>query len=85
MNTIKEYLEELERLEKITNEAEEQWTSDPTNRRYEEIFDKAYEEQFYVFLALSQYIECITHGRIHQRDARVMIRQKRNELFSIAP
>lgn len=82
-NELKKRLEELERLERIADRAEDEMMADPTNEEKENIFDEAYKAEFAAFMAAANLIVEMTGGRIDEKTARTMVRTKRGEIVKI--
>ena len=83
MNELKAELEKLARLEEIANHAEADYEREPENREFEELFDKAYQNENDAFMAVSELIVKITSGQIDMKTAREMVRTKRSEILNI--
>lgn len=83
MNELKKRLEELARLEKIANKADDAMMADPTNQEKEKAFDEAYKAEFDAFTAVAELIVKMTNGQINEKTARAMVRTKRNEILAI--
>ena len=83
MKILLEKLQKLERMEEIANHAEADYDREPENAEYEETFDRAYKNEFDVFVSLAKYIEYMTGGEIDFMTAKKMIQTKRAELISI--
>jgi len=82
-NELKKRLEELERLERIADRAEDEMMADPTNEEKENIFDEAYKAEFAAFMAVANLIVEMTGGRSDEKTARTMVRTKRGEIVKI--
>lgn len=76
-------LQQLERLEEITNHAESDYEREPENAEYEETFDRAYKNEFEAYISLAKYIVFITNNNIDFNTAKKMIQKKRKELISL--
>lgn len=83
MNILFEKLQQLERLEEIASHAEADYEREPENTEYEETFDRAYRNEFEVYISLAKYIVFITNNEIDFNTAKKMIQTKRKELFSL--
>lgn len=83
MKILLEKLQKLERMEEIANHAEADYEREPENAEYEEIFDRAYKNEFDAYISLAKYIEYITSGEIDFMTAKKIIQTKRSELLSI--
>ena len=80
-NEIYKNLLRLETLEEIANHAEADYEREPENREYEETFDRAYKNEFTAFIKVSEQIA--TFAGISKREARAMVKGKREELKRI--
>ena len=83
MNILFEKLQQLERLEEITNHAESDYEREPENAEYEETFDRAYKNEFEAYISLAKHIVFITNNNIDFNTAKKMIQTKRKELISL--
>lgn len=83
MRILIEKLQRLKRLEEISNHAEADYEREPENAEYEEIFDRAYRNEFEAFVSLAKYIVFITNNEIDFNTAKKMIQTKRKELISL--
>lgn len=83
MNELKRRLEELERLEKIADQAEAAYDEDFANEEKEAAFDLAYRNQYNAFMAVCNLIVEMTVGKIDIKTARLMVRTKRTNLLNI--
>lgn len=83
MEELKKKLEELTRLEEITDRADDEMMTDPTNEDKERAFDESYKEEFAAFMAVSDLIVKMTSGQIDEKTARIMVRTKRNEILNL--
>ena len=80
-NEIKSNLIKLEQLEEIANQAEADYEREPENAEYEAAFDRAYENQFAMFMTVSNQIA--EFSGIDAKTARAIVRGKREELKKI--
>lgn len=80
-NEIKANLLKLEQLEEIANHAEADYEREPENTEYEEAFDRAYDNQFKMFMTVSNQIA--EFAGIDAKTARSIVQGKREELKKI--
>lgn len=80
-NEIKSNLLKLEQLEEIANHAEADYEREPENAEYEATFDRAYDNQFSMFMTVSNQIA--EFAGIDAKTARAIVRGKREELKKI--
>ena len=80
-NEIKSNLIKLEQLEEIANHAEADYEREPENAEYEATFDRAYDNQFAMFMTVSNQIA--EFAGIDAKTARAIVRGKREELKKI--
>lgn len=78
LRNIRESLDRLEALEKITDGIETKWCDFPENTELENEFDKAYEKEYEEYKVLSMLIA--DYLEIDDKTARNMIRTRRNEV-----
>ncbi len=78
---IKANLIKLSQSEEITNHAEADYEREPENAEYEATFDRAYENEFNMFIKVSKQLAAFIG--ISEHDARKMIQTKRAEIISI--
>lgn len=83
MKILLEKLEKLERAEELANRAEADYISEPENEEFEEIFDRAYQNEFAAYDDLAKYIVQMTGGKIDEKTARKLICTKRDEIKSL--
>lgn len=80
-NEIKANLIKLEQLEKITGHAESDYEKEPMNEEYEETFDRAYKNEFNIYIKVSKQLAAF--AGISENTARKIIKTKRSELISL--
>lgn len=78
---IKRNLEELTRLEAISDQTESDYEREPDNVEYEAAFDEAYQKEFDMYLLVSSQIAVFSG--IADATARKMVKTKRKELVSL--
>lgn len=81
---IKKMIDELarlERLEEITNHAEDDYDREPENSEYEKTFDDAYKAEYAAFMAVSLMLSDWIGVDI--ATSRAMVNGKRAELWDI--
>lgn len=78
---IRKNLEELARLEVISDQAEADYEREPDNAEYEAAFDEAYQKEFNIYLLVSSQIAVFSG--ISDATARKMVKTKRKELVSL--
>lgn len=78
---IKAELERLTALEKVTAQAEDNYTREPENANYENAFDLAYQAEFKVYMNVSYMIAFLLN--IKNKVARKMVVERRNEIVSL--
>ena len=81
LRNVRESLDRLEALEKITDRAERKWCDFPENTELENDFDNAYEKEYEEYKCLSILIA--DYLEIDDKTARNMIRTRRNEVKGI--
>ena len=81
LRNIRESLDRLEALEKITEGTEKAWCDCPEDTELENDFDKAYEKEYEEYKVLAMLIA--DYLEIDDKTARNMIRTKRNEVKGI--
>ena len=77
---MKELLKRLAIAEKAADEADQAYEADPENIEKEEAFDRAYEEEYNLYMKAANEIVKITSGKIDFETAKAMIKTKREEL-----
>lgn len=80
---MKELLKRLAAAEERANEADEAYNADPENAEAEAAFDKAYEEEFKLYMEAAEGIVKMTDGKINFETAKAMIKTKRSELEAL--
>lgn len=80
---MKELLRKLAAAEERANKADEAYSADPENLEAEEAFDKAYEEEFKLYMEAAEGIVKISEGKINFETAKAMIKTKRSELEAL--
>lgn len=81
MNELKANLIKLTRFEEITNHAEADYESDSENVEYEETFDRAYQNEFNMFVKVVNQLSTLLG--ISENTAKKMLTTKRAEIISI--
>lgn len=72
-------LTRLERLEEITNHAEDDYDREPENAEYEKTFDDAYKNEYAAFMAVATMLS--DWIGIDIATSRAMVNGKRSELW----
>ena len=78
---IKKNLEELTRLEALSDAAEANYIEDPDIADCEAAFDDAYQKELNMYLLVSAQIAAFSG--IADKTARAMVKTKRSELISL--
>ena len=78
---IRKNLEELTRLEAISDQTKSDYEREPDNVEYEAAFDDAYQKEFNMYLLVSAQIAVFSG--IADATARKMVKTKRSELISL--
>lgn len=76
-----EKLAQLEKLEEISNHAEDDYDREPENAEYEKAFDDAYRNEYAAFMAVATMISDWIGADI--ATTRAMVSGKRAELWDI--
>lgn len=83
LDELRVKLAELSRLEEIADHAEADYEREPENTEYEETFDRAYQNEFTAYMAVSEMIVKLSGGKIDAKTARALVKTKRAEILSI--
>ena len=80
---MEELLRRLTAAEKAADEAERAYNEAPESAEAEIAFDKAYDEEFKLYMEAAKEIVKITNGKIDFKTAKVLIDTKRSELETL--
>lgn len=80
---MKELLKRLAAAEKAADEADRAYNEAPESKEAEEAFDKAYDEEFKLYIEAAEGIVKFTNGKINFETAKAMIATKRKELETL--
>lgn len=78
-----EYLKALEDAEKMMNEIDTRWESDPENKELESLWDLAYKAEHEAFEAAVAALSRYTRNMISVKTARSMLKIKRKEVVKL--
>ena len=82
MELIKK-IEELERLEKVADKAQQEYEAEPENTEKESAFDSAYKKEFSTYISAAKELECLSGGKINFCTAKKLIQTRRSELIGL--
>ena len=80
---MKELLKRLAAAEKAADEADRAYSEAPESAEAEAAFDKAYDEEFKLYMKAAEGIVKMTNGKIDFETAKAMIKTKRSELEAL--
>ena len=83
INELKAKLEKLYMMEQISEHAEADYEANPESAECEETFDRAYQNEFNVFLDCVKLVQKISDGKIDFMTAKKMIQEDRKNLLEI--
>lgn len=80
---MKELLKKLREAEERANAADQAYDLNPENEEKEAAFDKAYKEEYRLFMIAAEEIVRMSAGQIDIETARAMVQGKREKLEAI--
>ena len=76
-------IEELERLEKTADKAQQEYEAEPENVEKERAFDSAYKKEFSAYISAAKELERLSGGKINFCTAKKLIQTRRSELIEL--
>lgn len=85
MNNIEliKKIEELERLEKTADKAQQEYEAEPENAEKERAFDSSYKKEFSAYISAAKELERLSGGKINFCTAKKLIQTRRSELIEL--
>lgn len=76
-------IEELERLEKSADKAQQEYEAEPENVEKERAFDIAYKKEFSAYISAAKELERLSGRKINFCTAKKLIQTRRSELVRL--
>lgn len=76
-------IEELERLEKSADKAQQEYEAEPENVEKERTFDSAYKKEFSAYISAAKELERLSDRKINFCTAKKLIQTRRSELVGL--
>lgn len=76
-------IEELERLEKSADKAQQEYEAEPENVEKERAFDSAYKKEFSAYISAAKELERLSDRKINFCTAKKLIQTRRSELVGL--
>lgn len=76
-------IEELERLEKTADKAQQEYEAEPENAEKERVFDSSYKKEFSAYIGAAKELERLSGGKINFCTAKKLIQTRRSELIEL--
>lgn len=83
LNELAEKILLLGQMEEISRHAEADYEREPENAEFEEIFDRAYKNEFKYYMQCVKLVQKISGGKIDFETAKKLVQSKREELIEI--
>lgn len=85
MNNIEliKKIEELERLEKAADKAQQEYEAEPENSKKEHAFDSTYKKEFSAYICAAKELERLSDRKINFCTAKKLIQTRRSELVGL--